>query len=235
MPWPTVLWIIYSNVIYNNTTGSTKIMGISSRLWKKPTNGQWEQIVNCHLQTCKKPPTCIISPIYFTLTLLKKVIKICHHRPSPFKLEDLRIHILLACLAGSVNNFLSAVLTWITASWMHSHISDKVRYMLLYISNLTMARLLHAGNLRNKRDEVAVDVSWGVAVLDLLVAGPWGTVSIGAACSSSVRLARSSLDGLVGNLHFLIPGRPVLIRDDGKSSKLLERIIGHQAGGEAAM
>jgi hypothetical protein len=61
-----------------------------------------------------------------------------------------------------------------------------------------------------------------------------GTVGIGAACSGSVRLAHSSVDGLVGNLHFLVAGRPVLLRDDGQSSKLLELIIGHQAGGGAA-
>jgi hypothetical protein len=35
-----------------------------------------------------------------------------------------------------------------------------------------------------------------------------------SAFSGSVRLAHSSLDGLVGNLHFLIPGRPVLLRPE---------------------
>jgi hypothetical protein len=91
---------------------------------------------------------------------------------------------------------------------------------------------VEAGEIKTCRVEVAVDVSWGVAVLDLLIAGPRGPVSIGAACSGSVRLANSSL--MACNLHFLIPGRPVLLRDDGQSSKLLELIIGHQAGGGAA-
>ncbi len=59
-------------------------------------------------------------------------------------------------------------------------------------------------------------------------------MSIGAACSGSVTLARSSFDGLVGNLHFLVAGRPILLRDDGQSSKLLELIISRQTGGGAA-
>ncbi len=56
-------------------------------------------------------------------------------------------------------------------------------------------------------------------------------MSIGATCSGSVRIAHSSLDGLVGNLDFLVAGRPVLLRDDCQSSKFLELIIG---GGGAA-